>query len=115
MKYINIAYDYEYDDDDNLIDMGTVDVVLVPDYVHDNLGEIARQFNYWVGDEVYFGDKKKHPEYWAQLENGKVCMNVGTEHFVNWLNDNYFHCEHQKCKIVAIEAEYNPQYPTAKF
>lgn len=115
MKYINIAYDFEYDDDDNLIDMGTVDVVLVPDYVHDNLDKIVQKFFDWTDNVVRKTNHKEFPEYWAQLENGEVCMNVGTEHFVNWLNDNYFHCEHQKCKIVAVETEYNPQYPTAKF
>lgn len=115
MKLINVAYDFEYDDNDNLIDMGTVDILCVPDYVHDNLDEIVKKFNYWVGDEVYFGEKNKHPEYWAKLDNGEVVMNVGTEHFVKWLNDNYFNCEHQKSVIIATEAEYNPSFPTAKF
>ena len=115
MKLINVAYDYEYDDNDVLIDMGPVDILCVPDYVHDHLEDIVKEFDYWVGDEVYEGEKSKHPEYWAQQENGEVVMNVGTEHFINWLNDHYYHCENKKSYMVEENTTYNPDYPTAEF
>lgn len=115
MKLINIAYDYEYDEDDVLIDMGTVDVVLVPDYVYNNLDVIVQKFFNWTDNVVRNAKSNEHPEYWAKLDNGEIVMNVGTEHFVKWLNDNYFNCEHQKSVIIATEVEYNPSYPTAKF
>ena len=115
MKFINIAYDFEYDDDDVLIDMGTVDVVLVPDFVCEHLDVIVQKFFNWTDAVVRNTNRSEYPEYWATLDNGEVVMNVGTEHFVKWLNDNYFDCGHQKSVIIATETEYDPSYPTAKF
>ena len=115
MKLINIAYDYEYDDNDVLINMGAVDVVLVPDFVYDNLDEIVQKFFDWTDNVVRNANYKQFPEYWEKLDNGETVMNVGTEHFVKWLNNNYYYCENQKSVIIATEVQYNPSYPTAKF
>ena len=116
MKYINVMYDYEYDDDgETLLEPGEVDIVLVPNFVHDNLDDIVQKFNSWVGDEVYEADKGKHPNYWVKESNGRMCMSVGTDHFVDWINDNYFHCENQESKIIEINTKYNPEYPSAEF
>lgn len=114
MKFINVAYDYEYDDNDNLIDMGTVDVVLVPDFVYNNLDIIVQNFFDWTDNVVRNAKCNEYSKYWATLDNGKIVMTVGTEHFVKWLNDNYFNCEHQKSIIIATETEYNPSLSYCK-
>ena len=115
MKLINMAYDYEYDDNDILIDMGIVDIVLVPEFVCNNLNEIVQKFFDWIDDVVQNSRQKDYQEYWEYCENGEEIITVGTENFVKWLNDNYFYCENQESVIVTTETEYNPSYPTAMF
>ena len=115
MKLINIAYDYEYGDDDELIDMGTVDVVLVPDFVCDNLDEIVQKFFDWIEVVVRKAKQRDYPEYWFRDEQGKTSLGAGTAQFVKWLNDHYFSCENQESVMIAAETEYNPNYPTALF
>lgn len=113
MKFINLAYDYEYDDN-VLIDMGKVDILIVPDFVSENLDEIVQKFFIWT-DEVRKVEKSKYPEYWMKLPNGDIGMCVNSNHFVEWLNKNYFQCENENSTIVKIGTTYNPNYPTAKF
>ena len=116
MKYINIVYDYEYDEITNsIINMGNVDIVLVPDIVCNNLQSIVQTFFDWVSKEVYYSEKDKHPEYWTALSDGSVCMGVNSEHFVKWINDNYFSYENQKTVVAKVETTYNPNYPLVKF
>lgn len=115
MRYINIAYDYEYDNNDVLLDMGTVDIVLVPDFVCDRLDEIVQKFFDWCDEEVRLAEKSRYPEFWVQDKAGDWCMSVGTEHFIRWLNERYFDCEQQKSELIKKDTEYEPKYPTALF
>jgi hypothetical protein len=42
-------------------------------------------------------------------------MGVNSDHFVKWIDDNYFQCENQNSVVVEVGTTYNPDYPTAKF
>ena len=114
MELINIAYDYEYDDD-VLIDMGAVDIVLVPDFVGNHLDETVQKFFDWIEIVVRNSKQSDYPEYWFQNEQGEISLGVGTVQFVKWLNCNYFTCENQECVIIATNVKYNENYPTAMF
>lgn len=116
MKYINIVYEYDYDETtDSIINIGKVDILLVPDFVCNNLNSIVPNFFDWVSREVYHAEKSKHPEYWTYLSDGSACIGINSEHFVNWLNDNYFSCENQKSIVVKVETVYDPNYPLVEF
>lgn len=58
MKYINIVYEYDYDETtDSIINIGKVDILLVPDFVCNNLNSIVPNFFDWVSREVYHAEK----------------------------------------------------------
>lgn len=116
MKHINVIYDYEYDDAKDIITgISIADILLVPDFVCDNVDDVVQKFFNWIDDEVSKTEKSKHPEYWTQLPNDEICMGVNSDHFVKWLNDNYFYCENQESVVIKVETAYNPSYPSAKF
>lgn len=116
MKLINVIYDYEYDYiEDVITDISAADILSVPDFVCDNLNDIVQEFFNWTNDEVRNAEKSMYPEYWTQLSNGKICMGINSDHFVKWLNNNYYHFENKESVVVKIETTYISDYPTAKF
>jgi len=99
MKLINILYADEYDD---------VDIVCVPDFIHDNVQMVVQKFNDWLSSTRDHG-------YYKKSSNGHEVLSVGTEEFVKWLNDNYIQCENKKIIVVEAHTKHNPDYSTAEF
>ncbi len=106
MKLINVVYDYEYDDISNkVIVTGNVDIIKVPDFVSDNIDNIVQEFFEWT--ELNENRKK------YENENGILC--IGTNEFVEWLNENYSQYENQEIIISEINTKYNSNYSSAWF
>lgn len=106
MKLINIIYEYEYDDITNTTTvLGNVDIIKVPDFVCDNIDTIVQEFFDWTALNQ---NRKKY-----ENKNGVLC--IGTNEFVEWLNENYALDENQKIIIIAIDTKYNSDYPSALF
>ena len=99
MKRINIVYADEYDD---------VDILCVPDFVHDNIEAVTQNFFDWTSST-------KEDGYFTQNPQGDEVLCVGTEEFIKWLNDNYIQYENQKATVIEAHTIYNPNYPSAEF
>lgn len=109
MKLINILYDYEYDDvEDTVIVTDYVDIISVPDFVCDNLDSIVQKFFDWVSNT-------KNYDYYIKNANGEEVLDIGTNEFIKWLNNNYIQYENQEIRIVEEHTNYNPNYPSALF
>ena len=99
MKLINILYADEYND---------VDILRVPDFIHDNIGNVVQDFFNWVSSTKSHG-------YYKQGPDGHEVLCVGTNEFVKWLNENYVQYEDQEIVVVEEHTKYNPNYPSAEF
>lgn len=107
MKYINIVYDYEYDESHQRLTVsGDVDIVSVPDIVCENIEEVVQKFFDWT-NRIDSG-------CWKDID-GKLTCCVETEDFIKWINNNYFNCENKKAEIIRQHTEFNPSYPIAEF
>lgn len=115
MKYINVLYDYRLDESGNVIDADNADILLVPNYVCENIDEIVQEFFDWVDTEIVDSPKEIYPGYWVTLSDGNKCLGVNSGHFVDWLNKRYFCCEKKEALVIKVNTIYNPQYPSAKF
>ena len=115
MKYINVLYDYLLDESGNVIDANNADILLVPNYVCENIDEIVQEFFDWVDTEVVNSPKETYPGYWVTLSDGDKCLGVNSDHFVDWINKRYFFCEKKEALVSKVNTIYNPQYPSAKF
>ena len=94
MKFINILYADKYDD---------VDILCVPDFVHDNVDTIVQKFFDWASSTREHG-------YFVKDDNGREILAVGTDELVKWLNDNYIQYENQEIVVVESHTKYNPNY-----
>lgn len=97
MRLINLLFEYDYDD---------VDVVLVPDYIAENIESVTQLYHKWTWeDKTHFG--------WKKAPDGHMYVECGTELFLWWLN-NYFR-EYGESTLVEAHTKYVPEYPTADF
>ena len=99
MKRINLLYDLEYDD---------VDILLVPDYIADNIESIVRHFNIWLQDS-------KNAQPFLKTDNkGMRYLNIETEDFLWWIN-NVIITDGCKAEIEKQHVPYSNEYPVAEF
>lgn len=106
MQLINIVFDYEHDDiTDTILVTEDVDIIKVPNFVNDNIDDIVQKFFRWT---ELTENRKKY-----ENEDGILC--IGTNEFVEWLNENYYQCENQKIVIIETNTKYNPNYSSAWF
>jgi hypothetical protein len=99
MKLINLIYEDDYDD---------VDILLVPDFVHDHIEDVLQTFFNWAA-------KTREHGYFIIDEKGKEVLAIATKEFVEWLNCNYFQSEGQEIVVVEANTKYNAEYPSAEF
>jgi hypothetical protein len=99
MKLINIVYGDETDD---------ADILLVSDYVHDNIDQVVQNFFDWAESTNEHG-------YFVVDVCGNKVLSLGTDEFIKWLNDNYFQSENKEMVVAKAHTKYNPKYPTAEF
>ena len=99
MKKINLVYDDYYK---------SVDILLVPDDVADNISDVVREFFYWLGHT------SNHP-YFVTDDSGRKMLISNSTIFAERLNMMYNKNGDQKSMVIKVGAEYCPEYPTAEF
>ena len=108
MKLINAIYDYEYNDEtDEMTVDDDVDILLVPDYVADNIADVVQKFENWSSEK----DSGRRRVKW----NGNEILSTDTEDFIRFLNMNYFNCENKESVMVEAHTKYRPELPSAEF
>lgn len=106
MRLINVIYDYEYDEDNNLIVNDDVDIISIPDKIADDLEEMVRLFFNWTSLE--------ESGCWKLINGKKTCC-VETTDFLRWLNINFFHYENKSSVLVEAHTNYRSDLPSAEF
>lgn len=99
MKFVNVVFEYDYDD---------VDIILVPDDIADNIEQVVQLFIHWLSNP----DNGK--QFLKTLQSGQIGMIIETESFLFWLN-NYKITNGAKASIVMQHTKYNSKYPMAEF
>lgn len=99
MKLVNIVYADEYND---------VDIICVPNFVHDNMDTVVQEFFDWASSTKEHG-------YYKQGSNEQEVLCLGTDEFIKWLNEYYIQYENQEIAVVEAHTKYNPNYPSAEF
>ena len=99
MKKINIVFEDDLED---------VDVLLVPEYIANDIERITQNFFDWVS-------AVKHQKLFEQKSTcGNTHIAVGTHAFVWWLNE-YTTQNGDVVVILKEHTTYCPEYPTAAF
>ena len=106
MKQINIVFDYDYDEqNDELIVLGAVDIIQVPNVVADNLDKIVQEFFNWANEKEN-GCLKK-------INNDLICC-TDTSKFIEWLN-RFYHLEQEDSSMISSHVDYHPELPAVEF
>ena len=98
MKQINLVFEDDFSD---------VDILLVPDYVAENIDHIVLEFNKWLL-------KPENRLQFLAPYKGKMELAIGTEEFLWWLN-NCFIQENDASTILKQHTTLCPTYPAAYF
>jgi hypothetical protein len=93
MRKVSIVY---FDDLEN------VDIILVPNWVHDNIHKVLQQFNDYASSTTEHG--------WFVELNGERVLSTGTGEFLQWINKNYFYLEQQESVLVVSNTKFTPKY-----
>ncbi len=107
MQYLNVIYDYDYDDELDVITVkGNVDIIAVPDIVFNNMDAIVQEFFNWASlDES---------GCWNIIDGKRVCC-TSIDDFIKWLNIHYDDDERCKSKVVARNVTHNPLFQNVEF
>lgn len=99
MRYINLVYDDNYDD---------VDILLVPDFVAENVEDTSSKFLSWLNVS------ENQQRFLIVLEDGRQILGVETEGFLWWLN-NVMINHGPKAKIIKQHTHIVLGYPNVEF
>ena len=99
MRRVNVVYDDDFDD---------VDILLVPDYVADNIERIVNEFNHWILLP------ENHGRFVAKVINGYEVLGIGTAEFLWWLNHVKIDIA-PKASIITQHTNLVPEFPCAEF
>ena len=105
MRYFNVVYDYDYNEDLEQIEfLGKVDILGLPDWLVSEVEKTLQNFFNWV---------EKNQIFYSKENNGKVICNVDGSDFVNWLNQKVL--IGQKALLVKKNVEVCLEYPCLEF
>lgn len=94
MKRICLVYEYDYND---------VDILLVPNFIAENIDSYVQQFFNWVA----------LPEHKEQFTKDNVVA-IGTNEFIWWL-EHFVLSDGQYVTLLESHTQFVPEYPMADF
>ena len=105
MKRVNIAYDYDYDEDtEKTVVNGKVDIIELPDKIVNNIDFYVQKFFDWAADKTngcfHFDTALKRD----------VCQIVSAD-FVRYINNEL----KMQAKVIEANVDYNPNLPIVEF
>ncbi len=99
MKKINVAYDFDYNEDMDSIEInGLVDIMEVPDEIANNLDEYVQKFFDWF----------------ACAENNQA-IGVNSDNFEAWINTVADIKHNELAKVIETNVKFDPSLPIAEF
>ena len=105
MKRVNIAYDYDYDEEtEKTVVNGKVDIIELPDEIVKNIDCHVQNFFDWAADKTngcfHFDTALKRD----------VCQIVSAD-FVRYINNEL----KMQAKVIEANVDYNPNLPIVEF
>ncbi len=105
MKQVNVAYDYDYDEEaEKTIVNGNVDIIELPDEIINNIDYYLQEFFDWASNEkngcYHYDDSLKR----------NICQIVSSD-FVRYINDQL----KMQANVIEINTDFNPNLPIVEF
>ena len=97
MKYVNIVFEYDYND---------VDIIAVPDWICGVITDLSQQFCDWLGRTAFFTE---------EMPDGRQVTVCETEGFVYWLNEQVLSESEEKAFILKEHTTFCKDYYTVDF
>lgn len=105
MKRVNIAYDYDYDEDtEKTIVNGKVDIIELPDEIVKKIDFHVQKFFDWAAD------KTNGCSHYDTTLKRDVCQIVSDD-FVRYINNEL----KMQAKVIEVNADYDPSLPIVEF